>query len=454
MVKSNIIYTCSQCGSKQSRWHGKCPECGEWNSLIEEVQVSAKSPSRQATTLHSSAAIPISDVPPGVEPRRPSGMSEFDRVLGGGAVPGTAVLLAGDPGIGKSTLLLQAGYALACRGHRALYVTGEESLQQMRMRSERLKVLHEDMLALAEVELETIIAHIYHLQPEFVVVDSIQTTFDSRIESIPGSVSQVRNAALRLIKTAKETGATIVIVGHVTKEGQIAGPRVLEHMVDVVLELEGDRDFSYRILRAVKNRFGSTHELGIFTMGELGMEEVPNPSAVFLAERQVGIPGSAVVAVMEGSRALLAEVQALVTPASPFGAPRRNANGIDIKRVAHILAVLEKRIGMQISNQDVFIHVPGGLKVTEPAADLAVALAVASSFRDVPVNPNVVCFGEVGLTGELRTVSHSDRRVIECGRLGFKTCICPPGKPPKLKSNIICQPMRGLEDVFNIALSR
>jgi DNA repair protein RadA/Sms len=454
MAKNNIVYNCSQCGSKQSRWHGKCPECGEWNTLVEEVQISSKSPLRQAVTLHSSAAIPISDVPPGVEPRRPSGMSEFDRVLGGGAVPGTAVLLAGDPGIGKSTLLLQAGYALACRGHRALYVTGEESLQQMRMRSERLKVLHEDMLALAEVELETIIAHIYHLQPDFVVVDSIQTTFDSRIESIPGSVSQVRNAALRLIKTAKETGATIIIVGHVTKEGQIAGPRVLEHMVDVVLELEGDRDFSYRILRAVKNRFGSTHELGIFTMGELGMEEVPNPSAVFLAERQVGIPGSAVVAVMEGSRALLAEVQALVTPASPFGAPRRNANGIDIKRVAHILAVLEKRIGMQISNQDVFIHVPGGLKVTEPAADLAVALAVASSFRDVPVNPNVVCFGEVGLTGELRTVSHSDRRVIECGRLGFKTCICPPGKPPKLKSNIICQPLRGLEDVFNIALSR
>ncbi len=454
MVKSNIIYTCSQCGSKQSRWHGKCPECGEWNSLIEEVQVNTKSPVRSAIAINNSAAIPISEVPPGVEPRRPSGLSEFDRVLGGGAVPGTAVLLAGDPGIGKSTLLLQAGYALACRGHRALYVTGEESLQQMRMRSERLKLLHEDMLALAEVELETIIAHIYHLRPEFVVIDSIQTTFDSRIESIPGSVSQVRNAALRLIKTAKETGATIIIVGHVTKEGQIAGPRVLEHMVDVVLELEGDRDFAYRILRAIKNRFGSTHELGIFTMGESGMEEVPNPSAVFLSERQTGIPGSAVVAVMEGSRALLAEVQALVTPSSPFGAPRRNANGIDIKRVAHILAVLEKRIGMQISNQDVFIHVPGGLKVTEPAADLAVALAVASSFRDVPVNPNVVCFGEVGLTGELRTVSHADRRVIECGRLGFKTCICPPGKPPKLKTNIICQPLRGLEDVFNIALSR
>lgn len=454
VMPKTTTYVCQECGSQQLRWHGRCPDCGGWGSLVEEtILPTAAAPA--VPVLTASAAMPISEVPPGSEPRRPSGLSEFDRVLGGGAVPGSAILLAGDPGVGKSTLILQAGYALACAGYRTLYVSGEESLQQIRMRGERLRVLHEEMLVLAETELTTILQHARLVQPALLVVDSIQTTYDARIDSAPGSVSQVRSAALQLIRLAKETGTAVLLIGHVTKEGQIAGPRILEHMVDVVLELEGDRDFSYRILRALKNRFGSTHELGIFTMSERGMEEVANPSAAFLDERQIGTPGSAVVAVMEGTRALLAEVQALVTPAPGFGAPRRNANGIDIRRVAHILAVLEKRCHLPLGQQDVFINVPGGLKVSEPAADLGVALAVTSSYRDVAVQPGVACFGEVGLTGEIRTVSHADRRLGEAARQGFGTCLLPPGKLPGMKKSALrCVPLTNLESAFDAALQR
>jgi DNA repair protein RadA/Sms len=447
-------YVCQSCGSQQVRWHGRCPDCNEWGSLVEELPLPVAGPAhptRAAAPLTASAAVPISEVPPGTEPRRASGIGEVDRVLGGGAVPGSAILLAGDPGVGKSTLVLQLSYALACAGHRVLYVTGEESLPQIRMRSERLKTMHEEVYALAETELETIIAHLHHLAPALAVVDSVQTTFDSDIPSAPGSVSQVRAAALRLIRAAKDSGTTLLLIGHVTKEGQIAGPRVLEHMVDVVLELEGDRDFHYRILRAVKNRFGSTHELGIFTMVERGLAEVANPSAAFLNERQTGTPGSAVVAVMEGTRALLAEVQALVTPASAFGAPRRNATGIDPRRMAHLLAVLEKRCGLGLGQQDVFVNVPGGLKPTEPAVDLAVALAVASSYYDRPLRADLVCFGEVGLTGEIRTVSHADRRVAEAVRLDFGACLVPPGKYPG-RGGVQCLPAHTLSEAFGVAL--
>ena len=451
MSKSSF-YVCQQCGCQQVRWHGRCPDCGEWGSLVEELPPVTSGPTPTVSAIAISHAIPISEVPLGAEPRRPSGLGEFDRVLGGGAVPGSAILLAGDPGVGKSTLILQAGYALACAGYRTLYVTGEESLQQIRMRGERLKTMHEEMLALAETELEVILQHIQLLSPALVVVDSIQTTYDARIESAPGSVSQVRNAALRLIRTAKESGACMLLIGHVTKDGQIAGPRILEHMVDVVLELEGDRDFSYRILRAVKNRFGSTHELGIFTMGDGGMQEVTNPSAAFLSERQLGMPGSAVVAVIEGTRSLLAEVQALVTPAGGFGAPRRNANGIDIRRVAHLLAVLEKRYHLPLGQQDVFINVPGGLALAEPATDLAVTLAVMSSFRDKPLPPSLACFGEVGLTGEVRTVSHADRRISEAARQGFQSCLLPPGKIPGAKKiGMRCQSVENLDQAFAAA---
>jgi len=458
-MAKTITYVCTECGCQQLRWHGRCPDCTAWGSLVEEVlrgPLPVTAPSAVPPPLAVSAAVSISDIPPGSEPRRESGLGEFDRVLGGGAVPGSAILLAGDPGVGKSTLIIQVSYALACAGFRTLYVTGEESVQQVRMRGERLRTMHEELWLLAETELEPILQHMRLLQPAFVVVDSIQTTFDSAIESVPGSVSQVRNASLRLIRTAKETGATVLLIGHVTKEGQIAGPRLLEHMVDVVLELDGDRDFSYRILRAVKNRYGPTHELGIFTMGDRGMNEVANPSAAFLQERQLGTPGSAVVAVMEGTRAMLAEVQALVTPGSTFGAPRRNTTGIDIKRVAHVLAVLEKRCGMQaLGTHDVFINVPGGLKITEPATDLAVALAVASSFRDVPVQADLVCFGEVGLTGEIRTVSHADRRVLEVARQGFITCLHPPGRlQAGKKSDLRDRPVANLLLAFDEALRK
>ncbi len=448
-----VTYVCQTCGSQQLRWHGRCPDCGAWGSLQEEAAPALSGPATPPTPLTRSLAVAISDVPPGSEPRRQCGLGEVDRVLGGGIVPGSALLLAGDPGVGKSTLLLQVAYALACRKHTTLYISGEESLQQIRMRSERLRTMHEEMLALAETELEVILQHIHQHKPTLTVVDSIQTTFDSRIESAPGSVSQVRNATMRLIRAAKETGTAVLLIGHVTKEGQIAGPRVLEHMVDVVLELEGERDFSFRILRAAKNRFGPTHELGVFTMGERGLEEVPNPSAAFLGERQLGTPGSAVVAVMEGTRSLLAEVQALVTPAPPFGAPRRNTTGIDVRRVAHLLAVLEKRYRMPLGQHDVFINVPGGLKIVEPATDLAVVLAVTSSFRDRPVQPDVVCFGEVGLTGEVRTVSHADRRVAEAARQGFATCLLPPGKTPLgKKTGIKCVALTTLDAAFEMAL--
>jgi DNA repair protein RadA/Sms len=453
-MAKTIAYVCSECGVTQVRWHGRCPECGAWGAMVETapppVTAGVAAPTA-APVLTASAAVPLSDLPPGTEPRRASGVGEFDRVLGGGAVPGSVILLAGDPGIGKSTLLLQVGYALACAGHRALYVSGEESLLQVRMRAERLRTMHEEMLVLAETELETVIQHLHLLQPAFAVVDSIQTTYDARIESVPGSVSQVRNSAMRLIRTAKETDTTILLIGHVTKEGQIAGPRILEHMVDVVLELEGDRDFSYRILRANKNRFGPTHEMGVFTMADRGMEEVSNPSAAFLHERQVNIPGSAVAAVMEGTRALLVEVQALVTPGAPFGAPRRNATGIDPRRLAHLLAVLEKRCKLPLAQHDVFVNVPGGLKLNEPAVDLAVALAVASSMRDAPVREGVVCFGEVGLTGEVRTVSHADRRIAEAARQGFALCLTPPGKAPK-KPGLRCAAVGSLEDAFGQAM--
>lgn len=450
-MAKTVTYVCRECGCQQLRWRGRCPDCNSWGSLVEEVSAAPSTPAHptaKAPVLTVSAAVPISDLPPGSEPRRQSGFGEFDRVLGGGAVPGSAILMAGDPGVGKSTLLLQMGYALACAGHRTLYVSGEESLQQLRMRSERLRTMHEEMLVLAEVELEPIIQHIHLLRPAFVVVDSIQTTFDPNIESAPGAVSQVRTGAMRLIRTAKETGATVLMIGHVTKEGQIAGPRILEHMVDVVLELEGDRDFSYRILRAVKNRFGPTHELGIFTMEERGLLEVPNPSEAFLRERQDGSPGSVVMAVMEGTRSLLAEVQALVSPASAFGAPRRNATGIDIRRVAHVLAVLEKRCGIPLGQQDVFINVPGGLKLLEPATDLAVALAVASSYRERPVQSGVACFGEIGLTGEVRTVSHADRRVAEVARQGFQRCLLPPGTTPPKKSGLKCVQLTSVQEAF------
>ncbi|OPZ82317.1 MAG: hypothetical protein BWY76_02750 [bacterium ADurb.Bin429] len=435
MPKAVITYVCSECGVTQVRWHGRCPECGAWGALVEEAPapVTAGVAPAAVPALTSSAAVPLSDLPPGTEPRRASGVGEFDRVLGGGAVPGSVILLAGDPGIGKSTLLLQVGYALACAGHRALYVSGEESLLQVRMRAERLRTMHEEMLVLAETELETIIQHLHLLQPAFAVVDSIQTTYDGRIESVPGAVSQVRNSAMRLIRTAKETDTTILLIGHVTKEGQIAGPRVLEHMVDVVLELEGDRDFSYRILRAIKNRFGPVDEIGIFEMTEKGLDGVPDAGrALAGSEREAPCAGRAFTMVFEGSRPLLLEVQALAAR-SYYPYPRRAATGMELNRVQMLIAALEKRAGLRLDDQDVFASVQGGIKVKDPVIDLAFCAALISSALDIPLRPDEAFLGEVGILAQTYPAPLLGRRLTEAARLGFKRAYVPPFKGEKPK---------------------
>jgi DNA repair protein RadA/Sms len=417
-------FVCEQCGTEAPKWAGKCSACGAWNSLVE--QVASKLFRRPERRGPAPEAVAITEVLADREDRLLSGIEEFDRVLGGGLVPGSAALLAGEPGIGKSTLLLQVANALALNGGRVLYVTGEESLQQIRLRSLRLGGMSPQLLVLAETDTAAIEEQLLKLQPRLAVVDSIQTLFSPELDSPPGSVSQVREAAARVVQLAKELGLPIFLLGHVTKEGAIAGPRLLEHMVDTVLYLEGDRHSSYRLLRAVKNRFGATDELGLFEMQEDGLHGVPNPSEVLLQERGQPAPtGSAIVAVMEGTRPLLLEVQALASPSSPFGAPRRTISGADYGRVCLLLAVLEKAAGVEFSSQDVFVNIPGGVRVAEPGADLALALALASSRRDRPLRPEAVFVGEVGLTAEVRSVSHLGRRLSEAARLGFRRAIVP-----------------------------
>ena len=370
-------------------------------------------------------------------------------------MPGSLVLVAGDPGIGKSTLLLQAASAFAQQNGPVLYVSGEESPRQVKMRGSRLGPLSSQVLVLAETQIDVIEHHLESLQPSLAVIDSVQTMYDTELESLPGTVSQVRQCAGRLMQVAKATGLPIFLVGHVTKEGSIAGPRLLEHMVDTVLYLEGDHHLNYRILRAAKNRFGSTNELGIFEMREKGLTEVSNPSQVFLSERQERVPGSVVVAIMEGSRPFLVEVQALVSKAPPFGAPRRTSTGVDYRRTCLILAVLEKREGLGLATQDVYVNLPGGVKVAEPAADLGIALAVASSFRESPVAPDTVYFGEIGLTGEVRGVSSPERRVEEASRLGFRRCVLPAHNLQDLAGkDIEAIPVSNLPQTFKVAWQR
>jgi len=405
---------------------GRCPECGAWNSLVEQVSEPRRGPREAPRTV--SRPVALSELSADEHGRLGTGIGEFDRVLGGGIVPGAVVLLSGDPGIGKSTLLLQIAHAFTQGNNRqALYVSGEESAAQIRMRSGRLGASSPGVLVLAETDMQAVESALAEVSPRLAVVDSIQTLYDPELESGPGTVSQIRHCATRLMRLAKETGLPVFLVGHVTKEGAIAGPRVLEHMVDTVLYLEGDRHLDYRLLRAVKNRFGSTNELGIFEMREQGMAEVENPSAAFLDERQAGRPGSAVVAVLEGTRPLLVEVQALVSPAPPFGSPRRAMTGLDRHRCHLVLAVLEKRAGLNLAAQDVYANVPGGVRIGEPAADLGAALAIASSLRDRPVRSDTVFFGEIGLTGEVRGVSQPQRRLQEAFRLGFRRCVGPRG---------------------------
>lgn len=406
---------------------GKCPGCGQWNTLTEEMeQVVSSRRINYANAIQTELTKPrrLKEVETKTEDRIETSFQEFNRVLGGGIVNGSLVLIGGDPGIGKSTLLLQVSSQLADRAYDVLYISGEESAKQIKLRADRLHVNGDNLFVVSETDLQRVAAYIDEMNPSFVVIDSIQTIYLPEVTSAPGSVAQVRECTAELMKLAKTKGIPIFIVGHVTKEGAIAGPRMLEHMVDAVLYFEGDRHHTYRILRAVKNRFGSTNEMGIFEMKELGLHEVLNPSEIFLEERPVGVAGSTVVASMEGTRPVLVEIQALISPTS-FGNPRRMATGIDHNRVSLIMAVLEKRAGLLLQTQDAYLKVAGGMKLDEPAVDLAVALSIASSFRDKSTSPTDAVIGEVGLTGEVRRVSRIEQRVQEAAKLGFQRIIIP-----------------------------
>lgn len=420
MARARTVFVCQSCGGQTPRWLGKCPECDAWNTLVETIDSPTPPTSARLRANQHQPALPLSKVAAERQSRLAVPISELNRVLGGGIVPGSVVLLGGDPGIGKSTLLLLASALVG----RALYVSGEESPEQLKMRADRLGLDDADLYVLAETRVESILESIADLAPRLVVVDSIQTMALDSLESPAGSVGQVRESAAALLRYAKSSRTPVFLVGHVTKEGAIAGPRVLEHIVDTVLYLEGERFHSYRILRAVKNRFGSTDEIGVFEMRDDGLSEVANPSEVFLAERSRDADGSTVAVTMEGTRPLVVEVQAL-TATSGFGMPRRTANGIDTNRLQLLTAVLQKRVGLPLGNQDIFVNVVGGLRVGEPAIDLAVATAIASSYRDLAVPADLAIVGEVGLNGELRRVSHLDRRLAEAAKLGFKRCLVP-----------------------------
>jgi DNA repair protein RadA/Sms len=433
-VKKNqkTIFCCQSCGFQTAKWLGKCPDCGSWDSFAEEKSVTGSG--RQGFRTISSpqtAPVPIDSIDLETELRLHTGIKEFDRVLGGGLVPGTLVLIGGDPGIGKSTLMLQALDGLAGQGHRVLYVSGEESIRQIRLRSRRLNTVSPELLVVSEVEIEAILTMIDTTKPKAVVVDSIQTMFNGELTSAPGTVSQVRESTVRLMLMAKKTGIPIFLVGHVTKDGSIAGPKLLEHMVDTVLYFEGDRNHIFRILRAVKNRFGSTNEIGVFEMKDKGLDEVANPSAVFLSERPAGAAGSIVTASMEGTRPILVELQALAS-ATNFGTPRRTILGLDPNRVALLAAVMEKMLGMHLMGYDIFMNVAGGVKVTEPAMDMAIVAAVASSFLDKAISDGTVVLGEIGLTGEVRAIGQADTRIAECRKMGFHRCLVPKSNLKRL----------------------
>jgi DNA repair protein RadA/Sms len=437
MPKTHTQYVCQQCGRISAREMGRCPQCGAWNSMVEEMVavVPATAASHAGRGLGArSTPRRLAEITGDVDERLPLSVGEFARVLGGGVVPGSVVLIGGDPGIGKSTLLLQVALEMA-RQVKVLYVSGEESERQVKMRALRLLRNNEgrgdetlpipdDLFLVTETNLGVIMEHIHEVQPVLVIVDSVQTTYLPELDSSAGSVSQVRESASRLRELAKASGMAVFLIGHVTKEGAIAGPRVLEHIVDTVLYLEGDRFQSYRLLRSVKNRFGATSEVGVFEMRERGMVEIANPSEAFLAERMVNAPGSAVVVTMEGTRPLLVEIQGLTSPTS-FGNPRRTPNGVDFNRLLLTVAVLTRRVGLHLGEQDVFVNVVGGLVVDEPAADLAIAAAIASSLRGVPLRADTVLIGEIGLSGELRMVGQMPARLREAAKLGFKTAIVP-----------------------------
>jgi DNA repair protein RadA/Sms len=432
MARLRTVHRCAECGSSAPRWSGRCNGCGAWNTLVEEVEAAPSTngrvTARRKAGLGLDPPVPLLEVDATEFAARPTGVGELDRVLGGGFVPGSVTLLGGEPGIGKSTLLLQVLAALAATGARTLLVSAEESKQQVRLRAERLDALHPGMLVLAETSLPEVVCAVEKVGPDYLVVDSIQTVFDPDLGSAPGSVGQVRECAHQLVQLAKERGMATILVGHVTKEGSLAGPRVLEHVVDTVLSFEGDRHHALRLLRATKHRFGSTGELGLFEMTEAGLVGVPDPSGLFLGDRSAGAAGSVVVPAIEGHRPLLVEVQALVTSTN-LPMPRRSAQGLDQGRLSLLLAVLERRVGLALQGSDVYASAVGGVRIVEPAADLAVALALASAVSGVALPAGLVACGEVGLGGELRQVGHTARRLAEAARLGFDTAVVPASSP-------------------------
>ncbi|MCX7841780.1 MAG: DNA repair protein RadA [Clostridia bacterium] len=435
MAKSKSNFICQECGYESTGWLGKCPACNQWNTFIEEIRQSVS----RASLAADLKPVNINDIKLGEEERYSSGIRELDRVLGGGVVKGSLILVGGDPGIGKSTLLLQVCDKINT-DLNILYVSGEESVKQIKLRADRLGINNPKLHMISETNFGLIERLIESERPGFVIIDSIQTVFCDELSSAPGSVSQVREVTSGLMRIAKSMGIAMVIVGHVTKEGAIAGPRVLEHMVDTVLYFEGERHLTYRLLRAVKNRFGSTNEIGIFEMRDIGLVEVDNPSIMMLSGRPENVPGSVVVSSLEGTRPMLIEIQALVCPTS-FGMPRRMATGVDYNRITLLMAVLEKRVGMQLSNYDAYVNVVSGLKIDEPACDLGIITAIASSFRDASVDEGTVLIGEVGLTGEVRAVGQIDKRIMEAARIGFKTCIIPRGNMKMLEK------LKNIEDV-------
>lgn len=440
MAKIKTKYVCQQCGYETARYMGKCPECGNWETFVEEKVIPEQTSKNNRVVLETMPPTPIKEIKVGSEIRVSTNISEFDRVLGGGLVQGSLVLIAGDPGIGKSTILLQSSGELCKQNKKVLYVSAEESASQIKLRADRLSISHDNLYIYPQTNFESIKYQIEKERPDIVVVDSIQAIYSTDIQSSAGSVSQIRECCNSLMQIAKQENITIIVIGHVTKEGNIAGPKVLEHMVDTVIQFEGDKYKSYRILRAVKNRFGNTSEVGIFEMSEHGLSEVINPSELFLKEyNQSQATGSVIIVTNEGTRPMLVEIQALVGT-TPYPSPRRVTNGVDLSRVLQILAVLEKRVGMNLSKQDVYINVIGGIDIQEPAADLGIALAVATCARDVVIDPHTAIVGEVGLSGEIRAVNNIEKRIKEVQKLGFKKIIIPD-------SNKIDEEFKGIQIV-------
>lgn len=454
MPKHKSVFVCQDCGYESNGWLGKCPACNNWNTFTEEIQ-DTMAVSKKKSVLYDVKTVNINDIEIESEERYLTGIKEMDRVLGGGIVKGSLVLVGGDPGIGKSTLILQICDTVRIDS-KIIYISGEESIKQIKIRADRLGVRNPNLLMVSETNFKAIQVISERENPALIIVDSIQTMFNEELSSAPGSVSQVREITAGLMRIAKTSNIAIFIVGHVTKEGALAGPRILEHMVDTVLYFEGERHLSYRILRAVKNRFGSTNEIGIFEMKDVGLIEVDNPSMLMISDRTESVPGSVIVSSLEGTRPMLIEIQALVCPTN-FGMPRRMATGIDYNRITLLMAVLEKRVGMQLHNYDAYVNVVGGLKIDEPACDLGVVVSIASSFRNKPVDMSTVLIGEVGLTGEVRAISQIDKRVIEAARMGFKNCVVPAGNIKAIKQikelkGINIRPVENVAEALSVLL--